>query len=77
MERENYLTFNINKYERSMLAKLRSGTLSLYIEKGRYEVKNLESRTCPICKTNEVEDETHFVINCMIILQKEPIFLLY
>ena len=25
MECENYLTLNINKYERSMLAKLRSG----------------------------------------------------
>ena len=46
-----------------MLAKLISGTLPLYIEKGRYEVKKLESRTCPICKTNEVEDEIHFVIN--------------
>ena len=63
MECKNYLTLNINKYECSMLAKLRSGTLSLYIDKGRYKVKNLESRTCPICKANEVEDEIHFVIN--------------
>ena len=48
----------------AMLAKLTAGTLPLCIEKGRYEVKNLESRTCPICKTNEVEDEIHFVVTC-------------
>ena len=48
----------------SILAKLRSGILSQFIEKGRYEEKKLESRTFPICKTNEVEEETHFVINC-------------
>ena len=60
----NWTTLNINKYEHSVVAKLRSGTLPLYIEKGRYVVKNLESRTCPICKTKEVEDERHFAINC-------------
>ena len=77
MECENYLTLNISKYERSMLAKLRSGTLPLYIEKGRYEGKKLERRTCPICKTNEVEDEIHFVINCNGYTTKRTYFLSY
>ena len=77
MECENYLTLNINKYECSMLAKLRSGTLPLYIEKGRYEGKKLESRTCPICKTNEVEDEIHFVINCNGYTTKRTYFFSY
>ena len=77
MECENYLTLNISKYERSMLAKLRSGTLPLYIEKGRYEGKKLERRTCPICKTNEVEDEIHFVINCNGYTTKRTYFFSY
>ena len=64
MATENYLSLNINKYERSIFAKLRSRTLPLYFEKGRYEQKTLENRTCPICKTCEIEDEVHFVINC-------------
>ena len=78
MECENYLTLNISKYERSMLfAKLRSGTLPLYIEKGRYEGNKLERRTCPICKTNEVEDEIHFVINCNGYTTKRTCFFSY
>ena len=46
-----------------MLAKLKSGTL--------------ESRTCPISKTNEVADETHFVINCNGYTTKRTYFFSY
>ena len=64
METENYLTLNINQYERSIFAKLRSGTLPLFIEKGRYQKKTLENRSCPVCKTNNIEDELHFIVQC-------------
>ena len=63
METENNLTLNVNKYERSVLAQLRSGTLPLSIEKGRHREKSLENRTCLVCNTNQFEDELHFVID--------------
>ena len=77
IETENYLTLNINKYERSVFAKLRSGTLSLQIEKGRYSKKTLENRTCPVCNTNAIEDEIHFVINCDAFSAKRCSFFTY
>ena len=64
LETENYVSVNLKRNERSLLAKLRSGTLPLSIEKGRYQQKPLHERVCPVCQINAVEDEIHFVICC-------------
>ena len=58
------MSLNLKRNERSLLAKLRSGTLPLSIEKGRYQQKPLPERVCPVCQTNAVEDEIHSVICC-------------
>ena len=76
-ETENYLILNINKYEWSIFAKLQSGTLPLQIAKGRYGKKTLENRNCPVCNTNEIEDEIHFVINCDVFSAKRCSFFTY
>ena len=36
------------------------------IELGRYQTGNIprEKRICPLCKSNQVENESHFLIQC-------------
>ena len=52
-----------NRQERSLLAKLRFGTLPLQVEIGRWQNIKFEDRVCPICHTG-VEDENHLVFYC-------------
>ena len=60
---ENYITYNIKRYHRSLLAKIRIGILPINIELGRYKRTPVENRTCPRCQEN-IEDEMHFLIKC-------------
>jgi hypothetical protein len=64
LESEGYLTKNIPKYQRKVLAMLRTGVLPLEIETGRYEKKLLQERFCKLCNTDLNEDEAHFLCNC-------------
>jgi hypothetical protein len=56
---EKYLNFCSNMY---LLIKLRSGTLKLNIELGRYNNTPRESRLFLCCNMNVVENEYHFVL---------------
>ena len=64
---EKYLNeIKISKH-RIALTKLRLSAHSLEIEVGRYNKTEPKDRLCRYCKTmgkREVEDETHFLINC-------------
>ena len=60
---EPYVTANISRYERSILAKLRSGTLPLEVETGRYRQVPLDERTCKLCQAS-IENEIHFLVDC-------------
>ena len=64
-ELQKYLTFNINKFLRSKLTKLRLSAHSLAIETGRYgkPITPANERFCKSCK-DKVEDENHFLIDC-------------
>ena len=64
IETEKYVTANLSKYERSLIAKLRSGTLSLAIETGRFRNIEVENRFCLMCDQNQIENEIHFVCIC-------------
>jgi hypothetical protein len=66
-ELQKYLTFNINRYVRSFLTKLRLSAHSLAIETGRYCKPTIPAneRFCKACK-DKVEDEHHFLIECPI-----------
>ena len=59
-----YLTSCMNRYERSLLAKFRSGILQLKIETGRFNQTKLEERVCECCNVGQIEDELHFLIKC-------------
>ena len=60
---DNYIK-HCDKYLRSHLAQLRSGTLPLNIEMGRHKNLAVKDRICNICDLHEVEDEIHFMCNC-------------
>ena len=50
--------------ERSLLAQLRIGILPIRVETGIFVNLAVKERVCQICKSQEVEDELHFLFNC-------------
>ena len=52
-ERQNFVKFKISNHK-------------LMIEHGRYQIDHLprENRLCPLCNSNQVEDEIHFFFQC-------------
>jgi hypothetical protein len=64
-----YLTMR-DREAREVMTRLRGGTNELRIETGRYAITNrdrrldLHERRCLICWSGEIEDETHFVLDC-------------
>jgi len=69
------LTFeqNLNSKDRQArqtMTRLRGGTNELRIETGRYPITNrdrrleVEERRCLVCMSGEIEDESHFVVDC-------------
>jgi hypothetical protein len=63
---ENYVKYSKNRLHRSLIAQLRSGTLPLNIEIGRFRHIELENRTCTLCDLNVIENEFHFVCQCPV-----------
>ena len=61
---ENYVSSNLSRSERSLLAQLRFGILPIHIETGRFSRKPVEERLCALCNLNEIEDEEHFLLSC-------------
>ena len=49
----------------SLLAKLVSGILPLEVETGRYTSTPRDQRLCKICNLNLIEDEFHFLFDCI------------
>ena len=62
-EAEPYVKMNLTRVERSYLARLRLGILPIMVETGRFRNLPLELRICPFC--DAVEDEIHFLFNCL------------
>ena len=60
---ENYVTANLTRPKRSVIAQLRTGILPLNIDLMRYgQFHKPEDRLCSLCK--EIEDEKYFVFDC-------------
>ena len=53
--------------KRSLVCKLRLGTLDLEIEKSRRLNIPRSERVCKICNSGEVEDVVHFILKCYIL----------
>ena len=61
---ENYITLNLNRNERSVMAQFRCGVLPLRVETGRFIGEAVNARICKLCNQGSVEDEAHFLLNC-------------
>ena len=66
LEPEPYVTQFIHRNQRKIVARLRSGSLPIAVETGRYSRPKipLENRICTLCSQNFIEDEIHFLIDC-------------
>ena len=63
IELESYLTVLPFKCRKS-LAKFRTSTHNLPIEKGRHHGIPREKRICTLCNTNAIGDEYHYIMEC-------------
>ena len=61
---EPYVEYNLNKRQRSLCAQIRSGTLPLALETGRFNATPEEQRYCLFCELGEIENEVHFLFYC-------------
>ena len=50
--------------QRSILCKIRLSAHNLAIERGRHLGLHTSDIICTICKTGDVEDESHFLFKC-------------
>ena len=60
----SYLGLTNKPSGRKELVKLRIGNHNLRIETGRYDQIPRVNKLCPICASNQIEDESHFLIYC-------------
>ena len=63
----SYLSLTSKLNERKELVKFRISNHKLRIETGKYDQIPRVNRLCPLCKSNQIEDESHFLIYCIII----------
>ena len=63
-ELATYLNVLCNDRYRTSLAKLRLSSHSLAIETGRHTGVPRNERKCTFCRSDEIEDEYHFIISC-------------
>ena len=54
----------LDRGSRTSIAKLRTGTLPLSIETGRYRQIAIDQRLCRSCDRNVIENEIHFIFHC-------------
>ena len=55
-----------NFNERRNLVKFKLSNHKLMIELDRYQTDHIsrENRLCPLCKSNQIENETRFLLDC-------------
>lgn len=56
--------YYLQRRQRSLCAQLRTGSLPLAIEVGRYKGIPEEERLCVFCDLGVVKDEFHFIFHC-------------
>ena len=64
METSAYCKILLNRQQRSVIAKLRHGTLPLEVELGRYRSIPKENRLCKYCNITCIETPEHFILEC-------------
>ena len=66
-KQEEYTSANLSRDMMTGISQLRTSTHKLAIETGRYQRPVIPSndRVCRMCNNGRVEDETHFIVQCM------------
>ena len=59
-----YLCKPINPMYMKYIARFRTSTHDLNVERGRYENIDRRNRTCMFCNLNDLDDEFHFILKC-------------
>ena len=63
-----------SRNERSLITKLRLGSLKLEIETGRWKKMDKNERFCKLCANSKVETESHFLFDCPALEQtRQPL----
>ena len=62
---ENYLKIT-NIRHKIATTRLRISSHKLLVEKGRHNHIPLQQRICHYCNLNEIEDESHFIVDCTL-----------
>ena len=65
-ETSEYMKWNSEKSDRSLLAQFMCGILQLRVESGRFINLKLNERICQLCDLNCLEDEFHFLCICPV-----------
>ena len=63
---ESYISSNMSRQRRSLMAQFRLGILPITFETGRFINIPLQDRKCTICDLNEVEVVKHFLCICPV-----------
>ena len=59
-----YLIKPIKPLYKKYIARVRTSSHDLNVERGRYDNIERRNRLCACCELNDVEDEFHFVLKC-------------
>ena len=62
---------------RKIISKIRCSNHVLEIEKGRHTKTPREGRLCKICENGEIEDEGHFLLNCVVYQTLREMYCIY
>jgi hypothetical protein len=60
-----YLCRPVNYMFKPLISRYRLHAHSLNIETGRYYNIDRHARMCNMCNNNDIEDEYHFILECM------------
>lgn len=60
------LKWTFQNIEDLFLAQFRYEIFPIRIETGLYKGESLEEKICHFCVLNEIEDESHFLLNCAV-----------
>ena len=69
-----YLVLTRKNPSRKALVKIRISSHQLRIKTGRYEKIPRNEKICSFCKSNKIEDENHFLLDCKAYSQIRDIF---
>ena len=65
-QKEKYLSVIKDTDIRKCFMSFRISSHKLEIERGRYKTLPVKDRLCKLCNSGAVEDEKHFIFNCVL-----------